>query len=216
MKQRVKRPSAYPDLETYIRDQVRVTESGCWEWPTGSEKDYPEVCVKGERIRLHRLSYELFKGEIPEGCHVCHHCDNTRCVNPEHLFAGRQQSNMRDMMRKGRAVRSKLTREDVVKIKNLYRTGKHSLSSLAREFSVTKGTIRNLIQGKTWLGVGANLCAMVKKKREAGPAKLTMEQVVEIRGLLEAGVSQDEIAGRYGVSRRSVYAIREGETWGEK
>ena len=178
MEQKVKRPSVYPDLETYITDQAKVTGSGCWEWPGGSPKYYPEVCIKGERILLHRLSYELFKGDIPEGCHVCHRCDNPRCVNPEHLFTGRQQANMRDMMRKGRAVRSKLTREDVVRIKNLFRTGKYSMSSLAREFSVTQPTIRNLIRGKTWLGVGANLCMMAKKKRVAGPAKLTAEQVV--------------------------------------
>lgn len=213
-KQKVKRPSAYPDLKSYIIMQIRLTETGCWEWPTGGKKGgYAEVQVKGERILLHRLSYEIFKEEIMEGCQVFHECDNPRCVNPEHLFSGKPQMNMRDMMRKGRAVRSKLSREDVVRIKNLFRTGKHSMGSLAREYGVVPKTIRNLIRGESWLGIGANLKAMSKKVIMKNPAKLTAEQVVEIRGLLEVGVPLTEIAGRYGVHRRTIYAIREGETW---
>jgi plasmid maintenance system antidote protein VapI len=212
-KQKVKRPSAYPDLKSYIIMQIRLTERGCWEWPVYHKKGgYAEVQVGGERILLHRLSYELFKGEIMEGCQVFHRCDNPRCVNPEHLFSGKPKMNMGDMMRKGRG-RSKLSVEEVVRIKNLFRCGKRSMGSLAREFGVTQQAIRNLIRGESWLGVGVNLKVMSKKVIMKSPAKLTAEQVVEIRGLLESGVTQTEIAERFGVSRRTIYAIREGETW---
>ena len=52
--------------------------------------------------RTHRVSYMAFRGDIPEGMDVLHHCDTPRCVHPEHLFCGFQAANHRDMVEKGR------------------------------------------------------------------------------------------------------------------
>ena len=114
------------------------------------------------------------------------------------------------MGRKGRG-RSKLKVEGVVRIKNLYKTGKHSMRGLSREYGVSLQTIRSVLRGESWLGIGCDVSKMAKRGWD--PAKLTEDQVSEIRELLEVGVPLTEIAQRYGVSRRTIYGIREGETW---
>ncbi|NDC95747.1 HNH endonuclease [bacterium] len=89
--------------EELFFSKVLKTES-CWIWtgfrfPFGYGNFY---IGKNKNISTHRYSYELHKGEIPEGMVVMHTCDNPPCVNPEHLVLGTQGDNLRDMMAKGR------------------------------------------------------------------------------------------------------------------
>ena len=87
-----------------IRDfwaNVRVTD-GCWEWTGPNDGKYGRFYRGGQSNRAHRLSYELFVGEIPDGLWVLHHCDNPPCIRPDHLFLGDCQANMRDAAQKGR------------------------------------------------------------------------------------------------------------------
>lgn len=83
---------------------------GCMNWTAaGCDGRYGKFTL-GSRLNgtkktynAHRVSYELFIGKIPKGEYVLHRCDNTLCVNPEHLFLGTQYDNMQDMIKKGRA-----------------------------------------------------------------------------------------------------------------
>jgi hypothetical protein len=79
---------------------------GCWNWvgagtnPGGWTTQYGALRVNGKNISAHRLAYELYVGPIPPGMFVCHHCDNKRCVRPDHLFLGTAKDNAQDYVRK--------------------------------------------------------------------------------------------------------------------
>ena len=142
--------------------KVKVDEGGCWLW-TGKLKDtgYGEINPGGRSSPrgAHRVSYELFKGEIPKGMYVLHKCDVRCCVNPDHLFLGTAKENTQDMMSKGRGkytthsgennAKSKLTQAEVDEIRRRYGAGE-SRGSIAKDFNVTPKHITQVAKGRCW------------------------------------------------------------------
>lgn len=76
----------------------------CWPWTAKSKHKagYGVISVDGKRNVSHRVAWELARGEIPPGMHVCHKCDNPPCCNPSHYFLGTPADNVLDMVDKGR------------------------------------------------------------------------------------------------------------------
>src|SRR6266850_5925539 len=138
--------------------KVKKTNS-CWNWIANLYRDgYGQfnIPIKGiakrrKIIRAHRFSWELHFGKIPKGMLICHHCDNRKCINPEHLFLGTIKDNARDCTLKGRRPHlnhqgennnsAKLTNADIVTIINLKRN--KTAEYIAKFFPVTKETIYN-------------------------------------------------------------------------
>lgn len=132
----------------------------CWVWVGRRDgRGYGGLSVHGLEWKAHRFAYAHLVGPIPEGLHICHHCDNPACVRPSHLFLGTQTDNMQDAIAKGRFVmprspigvnhhNARLNDEQVRAIMRLSRTT--SQRQLGRMFNVDKSTIVDILIGKTW------------------------------------------------------------------
>jgi len=128
-------------------------ENSCWEW-TGriSVAGYGIVRVNGYPEFAHRYSYSLFVGKITGELFVCHHCDNRKCVNPEHLFLGTHQDNMDDMVAKGRhtglSYHRRPSKDEEELIKDMYIPRKVTQADIAELFGVSISSVSRLVGTK--------------------------------------------------------------------
>lgn len=136
-------------------------KNGCWNWIAHTDrKGYGVLRIGEQMVHSNRVAWMVTYGDIPNGLFVCHHCDNRLCCNPEHLFLGNNQDNMRDMARKGRGrnspsygeshPNSKVTQRDVEEMRRLYGTGKYTYYQLAPLFGISYQNVGNIITRKTW------------------------------------------------------------------
>lgn len=155
---RIARPTNWPHyLVRFHAGYIPEPNSGCWLWDRDIAKNgYGRISINNKRHFSHRISWEVFRGAVPDGLCVLHKCDVRCCVNPDHLFLGTYHDNVVDMMKKGRAgyknalgehhKRSKLTNVAVREI----RATQASAAVLARKHGVSEGTIRSVRRRETW------------------------------------------------------------------
>lgn len=96
--------AARPLQERFEEKYIPVPEAGCWLWTAAVDTyGYGRIGFGDGLISAHRVSWALYRGEIPNGLCVLHACDVPSCVNPDHLFLGTHSDNSKDCFNKGRS-----------------------------------------------------------------------------------------------------------------
>lgn len=117
---------------------------------------YGRMCINYKKIVAHRISYLIFKGDIPENKLVLHSCDNRRCVNPDHLFLGTYQSNMDDKVLKNRQSKGELTNRTsldettVIKIREIRKNKKMKYKDIALLFNISTPSAGDICRRRSW------------------------------------------------------------------
>lgn len=154
--------SRYANPKAWFESRLAPGPNGCLEWkgfcaPNG----YGRIKFLGKQQDAHRFAWTIYKGKIPVGSMVCHHCDNKACCNPEHLFLGVHQDNMDDARTKqlfkspvGEAHgMSKLTADDITYAKQKTAKG-WTQKRIAEVLGVDPSAVSRIVNGKRW----AHLC----------------------------------------------------------
>ena len=154
-------------LRRLIRRRKIDPMTGCWLWTGTTVNGYGRTAVAPsvnvlKSIFVHRLSAHLHLGfDLFSGLQVNHNCDTPLCFNPEHLKIGTQKENMVDCLSRGRRANiygeanpmSKLTTEQVLKIRCTDFSKRGTKSAMARELGVNPSSITLILQNKNWSGV---------------------------------------------------------------
>lgn len=149
---------------------ARVDRTGgkkaCWPFSGGykAKGGHGQIVIGtrksgGILIGSHRLAWTLTNGPIPDGMCVCHRCDNPPCCNPSHLFLGTASENFADMRNKGRARggslpgernrNSKLTSQQVIEIREKYRSGK-TQREIGEEYGIGQTSVSYIVSQGGW------------------------------------------------------------------
>ena len=156
-----KKLSLWDRFQLNYKNKPGPLETECWIWTgtiwTKKRKDvYGCIVSKGMKLFAHRVAWELYNNcSLTPDIFVCHKCDVTLCVNPDHLFLGDCVSNImdRDIKKRGplgeKHGNSKLTQKDVQLIRQLHKEGKRQ-SEIVTEFNISKSVISGIVNNQSW------------------------------------------------------------------
>jgi len=127
----------------YTWTSYEVDLNGCWIWDHSLDTD---GYGRWYSVRVFKLFYKKYKGEVPKGLVLDHLCRNRKCVNPEHLEPVTQIENVR------RGKVAKLNHYNIGKIKELYKSGINQIK-IAKIYKINQSTVSRILNGLRWKGI---------------------------------------------------------------
>lgn len=144
--------------ERFFSKVYREDDEQCWLWLGGlNNGGYGVMGIKRKIHLVHRLSYAMHNGKVPDGKCVLHTCHTKECVNPHHLVVGTRVENNRQTAEEGRLGNAKLNRGTVGYIRFIHELfGWDELPKmfvarrLATIFPISHTSMYNLLRNATW------------------------------------------------------------------
>lgn len=141
-------------------EKTEVDDNGCWVfYEARLPHGYGQIRISNSKTeRVHRVSWKIHCGKIPEGINVLHNCDNPPCWNPDHLWLGTQLENVHDCIDKNRFRTSVgddnpkciLNEIKVFEIRRLLAETNLTQVQIADRFFVTPATISDIHNRRSW------------------------------------------------------------------
>lgn len=176
-----------------------LNKNGCMEWIGAINKNgYGYAGVFRIYDTVPRHVYRLIHGNIPSGMYVCHHCDNRKCINPDHLFLGTPQDNIDDCIKKGRNAKgfdlpqTVFSRDLKDKVIDLVKKGM-GYQEISDIFNVKPGTISRIA-----------ICSGIR--RHKAQAK-DPRRAIKILEMIKSGMKYKDISELMGVCDSRVTQI---------
>lgn len=149
-----------PIVDRFEEKFIPEPNSGCWLWTGAMSGGYGTFyCDDGDlrRVKSSRAAWMIYRGQIPDDKWVLHHCDNSACVNPDHLYLGDHEMNVTDRTRRdrnnpphGSANGSAKLRESDIPL--ILADGR-SHETIAKDYGVNQSQITRIKQHKAWTHV---------------------------------------------------------------
>lgn len=186
-------------------------------------------------LKVHRLVCAAFKGFDMQSNLVIDHIDGNKLNNdlsnlePVTVAENNNRARLLNPNYRPGGV-PHFVEEDVIKIKELYNSGKYTQVQIAEMYGVKLRFVNNVINGKTQVLCfrknRENRSVKYTKSRwkdshwqdgELGVnSKITNEQAKEIRLKWLSGIKQNVLADEYGVCKQSISLIIKNKTYKDK
>lgn len=167
----------------------------------GSKREYQHVVLHNGKeeftMQVHQAVMLAFVGSCPSGMQVLHADDDPGNNKLENLRYGTCVENSKDAKKNGRIPRQgSLTDAQVIDARKRFDAGE-SQSSIAESFGVALGTICLIVRGKTYFHLLPD-----KKKSDwrSNVRRISPSEALEIRSMVNDGISYSKIAKHFGVT----------------
>jgi hypothetical protein len=151
----------YPDalIDRFWKYVNKGQVNECWEWNGSLMKrgGYGQLRYNLKTLKSHRLSYEINVGKVPEGKFICHKCGNSKCCNPNHLYAGTPKENWHDAIKHSTAYKlPPINPQDVhcakinYEIANDIRNSNEGGPTLSKKYNISRTMISKIKRNLAW------------------------------------------------------------------